>query len=312
MFAGRAPARRTIARVAPVPVLIFITACGAPRVALPSGAGTPSPDSVASYTEATRECRGVKTLSATLSLSGRAGSSKLSARIDAGFSDPGRLRLEGYPRVNFGGKPFFVLVANGRDATLVLTRDGRVLRGAAPADIIEALAGIALEPDDMRALVAGCALGNGEPADGRSFEGGWASVETGNATVFLHQVENQWRVAGLRRGSLSVEYSEFGDGHPATVHLRTTASQNVAAADLTIHISQREANVPLETAVFSVDVPKDAAPLTLEELRRAGPLGGGTPDGTEAAEDTGQDQHGAAETRTGRRSRRASRGKSSE
>ena len=155
MFAGRAPARRTIARVAPVPVLIFITACGAPRVALPSGAGTPSPDSVASYTEAVRECRGVKTLSATLSLSGRAGSSKLSARIDAGFSDPGRLRLEGYPRVNFGGKPFFVLVANGRDATLVLTRDGRVLRGAAPADIIEALGGIALEPDDMRALVAG-------------------------------------------------------------------------------------------------------------------------------------------------------------
>jgi hypothetical protein len=170
-------------------------------------------------------------------------------------------------------------------------------RGAAPADIIEALAGIALEPDDMRALVAGCALGNGEPADGRSFERGWASVETGDATVFLRQVENQWRVAGLRRGSLSVEYSEFTGGHPATVHLRTIASQNVAAADLTIHISQREANVPLETAVFSVDVPKDAAPLTLEELRRAGPLGGGTPDGTEAAEDTGRDQHGDTEGR---------------
>jgi hypothetical protein len=47
----------------------------------------------------------------------------------------------------------------------------------------------------------------------------------------------------------------------------------VAAADLTIRVSQREANVPLENAVFSVDVPKDAVPLTLEELRRAGPLG---------------------------------------
>src|SRR5436190_628047 len=82
---------------------------------------------------------------------GRAGSAKLSARIDAGFATPARLRLEGFPRIAFGGKPFFVLVASGSDATLVLTRDGRVLRGAPPSAIIEALTGVALEPDDMRA-----------------------------------------------------------------------------------------------------------------------------------------------------------------
>ena len=35
-----------------------------------------------------------------------------------------------------------------------------------------------------------------------------------------------------------------------------------------------EMNATLGNAVFTVDVPKDAAPLTLEELRRAGPLGG--------------------------------------
>ena len=266
-------ARLTIARLGPFALLILAAACGAPRVTLPSGTGTPFPEAIAAYTSAVRDCRSAKTLSASLSLSGRAGSSKLSARIDAGFADPERLRLEGYPRIAFGGKPFFILVATGQDATLVLTRDGRVLRGAAPAAIIEALAGIALEPDEMRALVAGCALDNSEPADGRSFPPGWASVEAGTSTVFLRQIENQWLVAGLRRGSLVVEYSEFTAGRPATVHLHTTASPNVAAADLTIRVSQREANVPLENAVFSVDVPKDAVPLTLEELRRAGPLG---------------------------------------
>ena len=31
--------------------------------------------------------------------------------------------------------------------------------------------------------------------------------------------------------------------------------------------------MPLADAVFDVDVPRDAAPLTLDELRRAGPLG---------------------------------------
>jgi hypothetical protein len=43
--------------------------------------------------------------------------------------------------------------------------------------------------------------------------------------------------------------------------------------------SQVEINTPLDNAVFYADVPANAVPLTLEELRRAGPLGG--PDETE-------------------------------
>jgi hypothetical protein len=34
-----------------------------------------------------------------------------------------------------------------------------------------------------------------------------------------------------------------------------------------------ETNVPLDASVFQVEVPPGFAPLTLEELRRAGPLG---------------------------------------
>jgi hypothetical protein len=33
-------------------------------------------------------------------------------------------------------------------------------------------------------------------------------------------------------------------------------------------------NATLDNAVFDADVPADAVPLTLDELRRAGPLGG--------------------------------------
>jgi hypothetical protein len=39
-------------------------------------------------------------------------------------------------------------------------------------------------------------------------------------------------------------------------------------------LSDVNINVPMEAAVFAVDVPAAAQPLTLEELRRAGPLGG--------------------------------------
>ena len=265
---------RALVRIALHAVALVATACGAHRVTLPSGPGTPFADADSAYTDAVRECRGAQTLSASLSLSGRAGSTKLSARIDAGFATPARLRLEGFPRIAFGGKPFFVLVASGSDATLVLTRDGRVLRGAPPSAIIEALTGVALDPDDMRAVIAGCGLGAGQPGNGRSLDHGWASVQSGGATVFLRQFENRWRVAGLRRGSLSIEYLEFKGGRPSAVRLRTTASPGTVAADLSIRISQLEMNASLGNAVFTVEVPKDAAPLTLEELRRAGPLGG--------------------------------------
>jgi hypothetical protein len=268
------PNRRHIVRLVAVAAALLPAACGAPRIALPSANGTSFPGAVDAFTEAVQDCRTVKTLSASLSLSGRAGSTKLSARVDAGFATPARLRLEGFPKINFGGKPFFILVANGSDATLVLTRDGRVLRGAPPSAVIEALTGIALDPDEMRALVAGCAVADGHPLDGRSFEGGWRSVQAGAATVFLRQVDAHWRVVGARRGSLAIEYSDFMGGRPAAVHLRTTPSANVAAADLSIRISQVETNATLGDAVFSVEAPKGAAPMTLEELRRAGPLGG--------------------------------------
>jgi len=269
--------------------LLFAASCGGPpRVTLPTGAGLPFPGFASAYAESTAECRAVKTMSASLSLSGRAGATKLSARIDAGFADAGRLRLEGYPRVSFGGKPFFVLVSRGGDATLVLTRDARVLTAAAPAAIIEALTGIALDPDRLRAVVSGCGLAATDPTDGRSFDNGWASVDAGDTTVFLRQLEGRWRVAAARRESLTVEYTDFSSGRPSTLRLHTTAGAGVAPADLRLRISQVEINGPIDNAVFDADVPRNATPITLEELRRAGPLGEGSRAETDLARRTGR------------------------
>jgi hypothetical protein len=265
--------RATLARIGFCALILPAISCGRGRVTLPSGTGAPFPDAAAAYTEAVRDCSAVRTLSASLSLSGRAGSTKLSARIDAGFSVPARLRLEGFPRIAFGGRPFFILVANGTDATLVLTRDNRVLRGAPPSAIVEALTGVALNPDEMRALMSGCAFGAGDVTDGRSFDREWASVQTGAVTVFLRRMQKAWRVAGARRGSLQIEYSTFSGPLPTSVRVHTTSSAGVVPADLSIRISQVEVNTTLGTGVFSVDVPKDAAPLTIEELRTSGPLG---------------------------------------
>ena len=226
-------------------LLGFAAACGTPRVTLPSGDGVPFPESASAYTEATAECGSVKTMSASMALSGRAGATKLSARIDAGFAEPDRLRLEGFPRVSFGGKPFFVLAASGGTATLVLTRNGNVLRGAPPAAILEALAGVALDPAQLRAAVSGCGLGTAQPGAGRTFPNGWAAIETGDTTVFLRQIDGRWRVAAARRGPLTIEYADFASGRPSTVRVRTASAPGATTADITLRLSQVEIGVQL-------------------------------------------------------------------
>ncbi|MEN3338279.1 MAG: hypothetical protein V7647_1955 [Acidobacteriota bacterium] len=267
---------RTSARL----LLILLTAtlaaagCGRrARVALPAGPGAAVADFTTPYREATAECLGLKTLSASIRLSGRAGPAKLSARIDSGFAAPAAIRLEGYPRINFGGRPFFVLVSAGADSTLVMPRDARVLRSAAPAAIVEALTGVALGPADLRAIVAGCGLQAAPPSAGRSFPRGWLAIESGETSVFLRTIAGRWRVGGARRGALSVAYTDFVAGRPGAVRVTLPATGG-PGADLLLRLSQLEFNPPLDTHAFEVEVPRDAVPLSLDELRRAGPLGG--------------------------------------
>jgi hypothetical protein len=45
------------------------------------------------------------------------------------------------------------------------------------------------------------------------------------------------------------------------------------ATDLRIGLSQADLNVPLGAEVFRVKVPADALPISLAELRQAGPMG---------------------------------------
>jgi len=248
--------------------LAGLSGCGGKRVALPSGDGVPFPDAAAAYQAAVQDCRGARTVTATLSLSGRAGSTRLRGDIDAGFEAPEKVRLEG--RHPFG-RPLFILGAGGPLATLLLPRDSRVLQNAATKDIVEALVGLPLAGGALRSLVSGCGFGVADVSTGRSYSGGWVAVDGGDATTYLRQVEGRWRVVAATRPPLTVHYSAFGLGRASTLRLQASGP---SVADVTARLSDVNINVSLDPAVFEVEVPPAAEPLTLEELRRAGPLGG--------------------------------------
>ena len=259
-----------------IPYLVLSSACAVKSFSPPAGPGTPFPEFAAAFDEATRECGGVKTMSVTLSLSGRAGTSRLRGNVDAGFAAPGKVRLEG--RAPFG-RPIFILVArDAGNATLLLPRDNRVLREAPAAAIVEALAGVALDPDELRSALAGCGFGTATPSGGRSYGADQLAVDLPAATHYLRRENGRWRLMASARGPLTIEYRDFATSRPATVQMKAapTATQT-AAADLTMKLSDMNINVPLEAEVFNVEVPPGADPLTLDELRRAGPLGAATP-----------------------------------
>jgi hypothetical protein len=261
-----------LSRSTPAVILLSLAAslpaCAPKRIDLPTGTGIPYAEAAAAYGEAVKECRGVRTMQVTLGLSGRAGTTTLRGNVDAGFEAPDRIRLEGRHPL---GRPVFILVAGGGRSTLYMPREDRVLRDVPPESIVEALVGVSFAPAELRSLVSGCGFGVADPTEGREYSGGYVAVNTGGLTTYLRREQNVWRVVAASRPPLTVLYSGFVSGRPAMLRVASTGTPR---ADLTVRLSDVNINVPMEAAVFAVDVPAAAQPLTLEELRRAGPLGG--------------------------------------
>jgi hypothetical protein len=181
------------------------------------------------------------------------------------------LRLEG--RAPFG-RPVFILVArDAGTATLLLPRDNRVLRDAPPAAIVEALAGVPLDPGELRSAIAGCGFGAAVPSGGHAYGADVARLDLANGTAYLRRENGRWHLVASVRGPVTIEYRDFAGFRPQTIRMKTVSTENAGTTDLTMKLSDVNINVPLGEDVFSVDIPAGADPLTLEELRRAGPLG---------------------------------------
>ena len=250
---------------------MFCTACAKPHINLPTDTGTPLPDFQTIHMQISAACAGVRTLTAEIGMSGRAGRQKLRGRVVAGFARPASMRLEGVAPF---GPPAFILVARGMNATLLLPRDApRVLRGAQPQDILGALTGVALAPADLQAILTGCVVPAPQATDARRHANGWASIDlSGGATLYLQPAgQNMWSLRAAKRDGWQIEYPVWSGNFPQTVRLQST--QPNVNVDLTASLSQIETNKDLEDAAFNVNVPPDADPITLDELRSAGPLG---------------------------------------
>jgi hypothetical protein len=254
-----------------VPLLLLVVAAGcAPSpLRLPSGPSVPEPDPSSMLSEATERCEGLRSITAEIGLSGSVGRVRLRGRLQAGFASPQALRVEAVAPF---GAPMFVLAGTDGRATLWLPRDDRVLADADPAAILDALAGLAVRPDDLRAWLWGCPATGFVAGAARRYGLDWVAVEgTGSDALWLRHTD-RWRLVGNRAAGLAVEFADFAGVAPGRLRIRRDTGGEELALDVRLALSQVETNVTLPAAAFAIDVPTSAQPITLDELRASGPL----------------------------------------
>ena len=195
-------------------------------------------------------------------------------RVLAGLEAGGAVRLEAPAPF---GAPFFILAGRNETATLLLPRERRVLKDTAVAAVLERLTGLSLGADDLRLIVSGCLVARATPADGREFPGGWRAVTIGPERVaYLRTVQGRPVLVAADYGPWHVDYSRHAGGFPRVVRVRRAGDTVI---DITARVEQLEVNTQINPRAWSVDVPSDADPMTLDDLRSIAPLAERKPSG---------------------------------
>lgn len=260
-----------LALAAVVVVVSSGVSCGGPRplLVLPEGAGVAVADGGAAIQQSTAACTAAQTMSAEMRLRGRIAGRRARGRLLVGVAAPASAFIDA--PAPFGASAF-IFAAVGDTSTLLLPRDRRMLERGRPADVLEAVTGVALSPQELRDVLTGCVSGvDGGAA--RQVGDHWRVIDR---RIYLRREQDAapWRVVAVvhrdaGRPAWRSEYADFVNDLPQTIHL---ASDDKTRFDLQLALSQVELNAPLGDEVFHPPVPAGYQPITLEQLRDVGPL----------------------------------------
>jgi hypothetical protein len=219
------------------------------------------------FSEATKSCAGLRTLTAEIRLSGRAGGQRLRGTLHAGMAAPGALRFEAVAPF---GPPVFVLAGRDNQTTLFFPRDDRVLPDVPLSEVLERLTALSLDADAVRLILSGCLADAAQASDGRSWSNGWSAVSLDSGiTAYVQRRNGMPVVVAADYGPWLIDYGDHVNGRPRTVRIR---SREAGRVDATARLDQVQINVDLDERAFTVDVPADAERITLEDLRAIAPL----------------------------------------
>jgi outer membrane biogenesis lipoprotein LolB len=216
---------RIVKAVAIAVCAVALCACATRTPPRPSGPHTTDPTAIDAFNQATRQCAGLKTITAELRLSGRAGDQKLRGTLITGLAAPASVRFEAVAPF---GQPVFILAGRDNRATLLLPRDRLVLRDAPVPDLLERLTGLKLTAGDLRLLLTGCLAEPATPADGRAFSNGWRAVSLGaDVTAYLKNVNGAPAVVAADHGNWRVDYTNHQNAWTSSRSIRSSMKRSL-------------------------------------------------------------------------------------
>ena len=235
----------------------------------------PDPTAIDAFTQATKPCAGLKTLTAELRLSGRAGGERIRGTLLAGLRAPAALRFEAVAPF---GPPVFILAGRDNRATLLLPRDTRVLPDAAVAQLLERLTGLALAADDLRLILTGCLVDRGD-AGGRPRVANGGVQRDARRRHHGVSAKPQRRHGRRRRRSRRVagrlcRSSERLPADRAHSQRWVSARNRPESPSISRRPKPARDQHRHRRQAFAVDVPPGAVPMTLDDLRAVAPLRG--------------------------------------
>jgi hypothetical protein len=264
---SRRPAASALAGIALV--LAASAACAPFRFVPPADAGVPVADAAGLWQKVAAPCLGVKSMTAELALSGRAGGTRIRGRVQSGFAGNAMMRLEGVAPF---GQPVFILVSTPSAARLLLPRDERLVSAPDAQDILEALVGVRLQAHMLMAALAGCAMR--DMPTSATAHGDITRLVFADGEAFIRTRGPQMRIVAARARSFLIEYPDEVASGPWPRRVRISRQMpGDQGVDLTIDLSQIETNITLPPEAFTIDVPPGTMPMSLQQLRAAGPLG---------------------------------------
>jgi hypothetical protein len=251
--------------------IVIVTASCAGRAAFvaPRGAGVAAPEAAAAWSAVATACRAIPSYRSEFALTGRIGDRRIrglaSARLFTALTTNGSIGLE----ATVSGQLLFRLGGTTDTATLLLRDPNRVVT-ARPDEILDALIGVPVEPARLLAIVTGC-VSTAESIDRAVRHGDVLEILTADATLYLTPAAAGWQTRAGRFRDVTVDYFAYDRGLPRELRLATTGATGTAVT-LDLRVQAVQTGGDLDAALFRVTIPEGAAPISIDELRRVGPL----------------------------------------
>ncbi len=250
--------------------LSLTSACATRHYSPPAGPGVPLDEAAGTWQAVTARCSTTRVFVAEVRVDGWVGPSRqrFSAALHAAFTRENDAYLE----VPGPGRSFVQMGGRADRAVLLLPRDERVLR-APTRDIVEALTGLKWDAVDLLNVLTGCVTAPGSAVTGVAHGVDQAAVELGGgARAWLRRGAGAWQVEAATRDGLLVEYRARTGAFPSDIRV-SDASSVTTPLLVTFRVSQVQANVELDPAIFVLTVPSGFVPMTRDDLRSVRPLG---------------------------------------